>query len=165
MNKAHGTFNYLDLLDLAHNYAKTESGCCKVAVGSVIVEDKQILRILAFGANKTLPVNCKSKGCLRIQKYGNDDKTHRNPDDCRAIHSEIAAISAAARQGISLEGATIVVTRYPCEACARAIVEAGIQKVVYGREQTISQSSYDIFKSAKVTVIHCSDWIEQDAIN
>lgn len=165
MSKTHGIFNYLDLLDLAHSYAKTESGCCKVTVGSIIVEEKQNPRILAFGANKTLPVNCRSKGCLRIQKYGNDDKTHRNPDDCRAIHSEIAAIAAAARQGISLKGATIVVTRYPCEACARAIVEAGIQKVVYGRKQTIPQSSYEILKSARVTVIHYSNWDAEDAIN
>jgi dCMP deaminase len=50
-------------------------------------------------------------------------------------HAERAAIYAAARDGHSLEGATLYVTSEPtafppCADCARAIISAGITRVV-----------------------------------
>jgi deoxycytidylate deaminase len=50
----------------------------------------------------------------------------------RAIHAEMAAILAVARdKRHSLDGATMVVTTYPCHNCARHIVAAGVRAVVY----------------------------------
>ena len=50
----------------------------------------------------------------------------------RAIHAEMAAILAVARdKRHSLDGATMVVTTYPCHNCARHIVAAGVRSVVY----------------------------------
>jgi deoxycytidylate deaminase len=52
----------------------------------------------------------------------------------RAIHAEMEAILAVAREGRhSLVGATIYTTTYPCHNCARHIVAAGIAGVVYIR--------------------------------
>lgn len=45
-------------------------------------------------------------------------------------HAERNAVFNAARCGTSLEGCTIYVPWYPCIECARAIVQAGIKKVV-----------------------------------
>lgn len=45
-------------------------------------------------------------------------------------HAERNAIYAAARTGFATKGCTIVVTHLPCMDCARAIVQAGIVKVV-----------------------------------
>jgi dCMP deaminase len=45
-------------------------------------------------------------------------------------HAERNAIFNAVRIGVSLKGCTLYTQRTPCEACARAIVQAGIAKVV-----------------------------------
>jgi dCMP deaminase len=47
-----------------------------------------------------------------------------------AEHAERNAIYAAARQGYPTKGCTIIVTHFPCMECARAIVQAGIVKVI-----------------------------------
>lgn len=51
-------------------------------------------------------------------------------------HSEISAIGNAARAGIALKGCTMYVTHTPCAGCARALIQAGIKKVVYGPGKT-----------------------------
>lgn len=143
-----------DYLDMAHLYAIKMSGCRKVAVGSVIVKDD---RMIAFGANRAVPNLCETRGCYRVEKYGNDSKSHRNPEDCRAIHSEICALSTLRE---SAAGATIFVTRYPCEGCAKAIVAAGIKEVVYGGTTQISRMTQDMFDEFDIRCIWLPDWKE-----
>lgn len=150
-------------LDEAQEYANKESGCKKVAVGSALVVNS-VHEIVVYGANKTLPICCKEQGCRRIELYGEDSKNHRLPSDCRAIHSEIDAIAQAAAFGMSTKGATIFVSRYPCEACARAIVAAGIKKVYYGREQEISEETKKIFESGNVIVKWVKEWKYEDVV-
>lgn len=148
-------------LDLAGRYAKEKSGCTKVSVGSCIVKDGVIV---ALGANRTMPDLCKTRGCLRVEKYGTNSKEHRNHEDCRAIHSEFDAIGNAARNGVSLQGATIYVTRYPCEGCARLIITAGIKTVIYGRNQQVSDMTRQMFESAGVTCYNEFRYREDDTV-
>jgi len=49
----------------------------------------------------------------------------------RAVHAEMAAITDAARRGVSVEGTTMYVTTFPCHLCAPHIVASGIHRVVY----------------------------------
>ena len=46
-------------------------------------------------------------------------------------HAERNAIFTAARTGFNTVGSTMVVTHAPCMDCARAIVQAGIKKVIF----------------------------------
>ena len=142
--------------------ANLYSGCRKVQVGSLLIPHNT--KTFIYGANRAIPDICKSKNgqCHRIELYGDDFKEHRLPSDCRAIHSEIDAITQAAKYGIPTQNATLIVTRYPCEACARAIVSAGIKYVYYGREQEISDETARIFQSGHVYVKHISDWTYED---
>jgi dCMP deaminase len=56
-------------------------------------------------------------------------------EGCRnSTHAEANALAFAARQGISTDGGTLYVTVSPCEVCARLLIAAGIQEVIYGRE-------------------------------
>lgn len=151
----------LTYLDKAQKWADTNSGCCKVAVGSVLIP-RTPNTIEVYGANKAFPVSCRENGCKRKELYGEDSKKHRLPSDCRSLHSEIDAITLAGRFGISTYGATIIITRYPCEACARAIVNAGIKTVFYGRQQKISEETEEIFKSGKVQVYWLKEWRYED---
>ena len=149
-----------EALDTAYQYAQKVSGCKKVAVGSVITKNDSVI---AMGANRTMPDLCKCIGCLRVEKYGDDSKSHRNPEDCRAIHSEIDAITSAAQNGISLDGATIYVTRYPCEACARAIVSSGIRHVIYGGTARISDQTQILFDNYDVDCVYIPNWKEDNS--
>lgn len=49
----------------------------------------------------------------------------------RSIHAEMAAITDAARRGVSIQGATLFCTTFPCHLCARHIIGAGLKRVVY----------------------------------
>lgn len=150
--------SWKDYLDFAQLYANKVSGCNKVTVGSAIVKNG---RIIALGANRGVPDLCKTqRGCLRVEKYGEDSKSHRNPEDCRAIHSEIDALCSAAYAGISVVGASIFVTRYPCEGCAKAIISAGIKRVFYGGTARISQQTADMFDDYEVEFTYIPDWKE-----
>lgn len=49
----------------------------------------------------------------------------------RAVHAEMDALIAAARDGASVVGGRLYVTTYPCHYCARHLVAAGIDEVQY----------------------------------
>ena len=151
----------LKFLDDAQKYADDCSGCKKVAVGSVLIP-RGSDKVSIYGCNTSLPFNCREVGCRRIDLYGQDSKNHRLPSDCRSLHSEVDAITQAAKWGYQIIGATLIVTRYPCEACARAIVNAGIKNVYYGREQEISPETQQIFRVGNVKVVHVDTWTHED---
>ena len=49
----------------------------------------------------------------------------------RAVHAEMDALIACARSGHSARGGTRFVTTFPCHNCARHIIAAGVERVVY----------------------------------
>jgi len=49
----------------------------------------------------------------------------------RIVHAEMAAICDAAMRGVSVRDGTLYCTTFPCHMCARHIIAAGIQRVVY----------------------------------
>ena len=59
----------------------------------------------------------------------------------RMIHAEMSAISDAARLGRALIGTTMYSTTFPCHMCARQIVAAGIERVVYLEPYPKSQAA------------------------
>lgn len=74
-------------------------------------------------------------------------------------HAERAAIFIAHRNGQSLEGATMYCTRFPCSDCARAIVWAGLTRIVVasglggeGRWLESQRAAREILKRAGVKV-------------
>lgn len=147
----------MQMMDLAHLYAKQQSGCTKVQVGAVIVKNN---RVVAMGANVAIPNLCTGRGCLRRELYGENTKAHRDPADCRAQHAEI---NAMLNSSAMLDGATMYVTRYPCEACARAIAVAGLERVYYGRDQHPSEETMRIFEYNDIGCFKI-DWQAEDVL-
>jgi len=49
----------------------------------------------------------------------------------RQVHAEMAALIDAARRGVAVDGLTMYVTTFPCHNCAKHIIAAGIERVVY----------------------------------
>lgn len=53
-----------------------------------------------------------------------------------ASHAEANLIAFASRFGVCTDGATVVVTHAPCDACARLMIQAGIKSVAHGGGKT-----------------------------
>jgi deoxycytidylate deaminase len=49
----------------------------------------------------------------------------------RMVHAEMDALLSCSRRGMSCKGATLYVTTFPCHNCAKHIIAAGIEEVVY----------------------------------
>jgi dCMP deaminase len=48
-----------------------------------------------------------------------------------AIHAEASVVASAARNGVTLDGADLYVTTFPCPACARLIAESGLRRCYF----------------------------------
>jgi len=54
------------------------------------------------------------------------------------LHAEANAITKIARSGNNSDGATLYVTDSPCIECAKLIIQAGIRRVVYGKQYRLT---------------------------
>ena len=98
--------------------ASERATCPRMHCGCVLVQDRFVL---ATGYNGSLPgsPHCDEVGCLIVDNH------------CvRTNHAEINALCQATRHGVSLDGATAYVTNMPCTACAKALIAAGVRRVV-----------------------------------
>ena len=69
-----------------------------------------------------------------------------------AMHAEEAVIAAAAKRGISLEGADLYVTTFPCPFCARLVAYSGIKRVFYKDGYSVLDGA-ELMKSQGVELI------------
>lgn len=129
------------------NIAAKRSTCIRRQVGAVIVKDKQILSTGYNGAPKGVS-HCEETGCLRQELGVPSGEKH---ELCRASHAEQNAIVQAARNGVSTDGATIYCTTQPCIICAKMIINAGIERVIYSNPYPETMA-LDMFKEAGVIV-------------
>ncbi len=98
--------------------ASERATCPRMHCGCVLVKDKYVI---ATGYNGSIPgdVHCEDVGCKIVDNH------------CvRTNHAEINALTQAARRGNAVEGATAYVTNMPCTTCAKALIAAGIKRVV-----------------------------------
>ncbi|MBN2587262.1 MAG: cytidine/deoxycytidylate deaminase family protein [Candidatus Fermentibacteraceae bacterium] len=98
--------------------ASERATCPRMHCGCVLVKDKFVL---STGYNGSLPglEHCEDVGCLIVD------------DHCvRTNHAEMNALAQAASHGVSIRGATAYVTNMPCTTCAKALLAAGIVRVV-----------------------------------
>ena len=65
-------------------------------------------------------------------------------DYVRAVHAEMAAITDAARHGLSLANCTPYSTTFPCHDCAKHIVSSAIKRVVYIEVQPVQPWKTDV---------------------
>lgn len=110
-------------MELASKLAM-RSHCVRAHVGAVLTKDTRIIS-LGYNGPPAGTHNCDkewpNEGCPRDSK-----------GSCSlALHAEQNAILYAAKNNVSMEGATLYVTLSPCIACARVIFTTGIKRVLY----------------------------------
>lgn len=113
-------------MDITKLVAKRTT-CVRRGVGAVIVKDKRILSTGYNGAPSGIR-HCMDIGCLREELNVNSGERH---ELCRGIHAEQNAIIQAAYHGVSIKNATLFCTNLPCSICAKMIINAGIQRILY----------------------------------
>jgi dCMP deaminase len=123
----------------------SRSTCLRRQVGAVIVKDKRILSTGYNGAPVGLK-HCAEIGCLRDKLKVASGERH---ELCRAIHAEQNAIIQAATFGVTLLGASIYTTHFPCVLCSKMIINSGIKRIVYSQGYP-DRMSRDILKEAKL---------------
>jgi dCMP deaminase len=113
-------------MDMAE-LAKTRSPCLRRKVGAILVRDR---RMVSSGYNGP-PTGCKhcsEVGCLRQELNIPSGERH---DICRAVHAEQNAMIQAAYSGVSTKGSIMYTTTQPCIICAKSMINAGIEKIIY----------------------------------
>ena len=117
-------------------------------VGACIVSPDN--KILSIGYNG-LPIGCSDDDF----PWEKTDETPEHSKYFYTTHSELNAILNY--RGGSLEGTKIYVTLFPCNECAKALIQAGIKTVIYAcdkYEKTDSIiASKRMFKAAGVECI------------
>ncbi len=126
----------------------SRSTCIRRKVGAVAVKDKRILATGYNGPPSGLK-HCEEVGCLR-EKLG--IPSGQRHEICRGLHAEQNAIIQAALHGISLKGAEIYCTTFPCIICSKMLINAGIKRIYYveGYPDDLSQ---DMLNEAGVEII------------
>jgi dCMP deaminase len=76
-----------------------------------------------------------------------------NPELATAIHAEGAAIAEAALRGVCTHGTYLFTLTFPCAACARLIVRAGIKKVFY-RSGHANLDGDRLIRAAGIEIVH-----------
>lgn len=126
--------------------------------GCVIVRDKQILATGYVGSPSGLP-HCDDVGHLMKTVIHEDG--HQTQHCMRTTHMELNAICQAAKRGVAIDGSTIYVQYTPCFTCAKAIISAGIKRVVCEKKYHAGQESEDVFKQAGVQIEFLDNDIEK----
>jgi dCMP deaminase len=72
-----------------------------------------------------------------------------------AMHAEAAIVARASRDGVSLRGADLYVSTFPCPGCARLIAEAGFRRCFFAGPYGVLDGA-DVLRSAGVELA----WID-----
>ncbi|WP_392453927.1 ComE operon protein 2 [Chryseomicrobium aureum] len=118
------------------------STCTRLAVGAVIVRDR---RIIAGGYNGSISGgdHCIDQGCYVIDNH------------CvRTIHAEMNALLQCAKYGVSVSGADLYVTHFPCLPCTKSIIQSGIHRLYYAADYKNNSYAIELLDQAGVEVIH-----------
>lgn len=106
-----------DKEDIA-KYIEDEKDAIFSAIDDVDMKEK-ILNRVKSALKETADSEVKRSHVMNLIEFG------------RAVHAEMAALMDAARRGVSVKGRTLYSTTFPCHGCAKHIVAAGIQRVIY----------------------------------
>ena len=123
-------------LDMARIWAQN-SYCQRRQVGALVVKNNMII---SDGYNGT------PSG---FENVCEDDNGVTKP---YVLHAEANAITKLARSSNNSEGSTIYITASPCIECAKLIIQAGIKRVVYGRDYRLSDG-IDLLRRAGIEVV------------
>ena len=134
---------FLEEIDKLEPKAK----CLRANIACALVKNGEILVKATNDWHKE--ANCTRIGCIRnIKKV----KSGTCREICYGMCAEQWCLALAAKKGISLQGATAYITKYPCRICESLLTEAGIKRVVYQEGYLDVLPKFNLFKKRKIKV-------------
>ncbi len=134
-----------ELIGQAHTLSEKSSDWWR-QIGTLLVKDGKVI---------TTGFNCHLPSDFTMDSFG-DPRSNFDAgirfDLSTAIHSEARAIAEAARKGISIDGASLYVTTFPCPTCAKLAAVAGIKKVYYSTGYSLLDAE-NILKAFGIEII------------
>ena len=123
--------------------------CDRGRAGAVIVKEKRILTTGYAGSGPGMP-HCDDEGHFMREVFHADG--HSTKHCVRTIHAEMNAIVQAARFGVNISGGTVYCKMEPCLDCCKAIIGAGIKRVVAEYRYHAAEDTREFFKQAKIVL-------------
>ena len=120
--------------------ASERATCPRMHCGCVLVKNKNVI---STGYNGSIPgdEHCEDIGGLMVDNH------------CvRTVHAEMNALVQAAKKGHAVDGCTAYVTNMPCTNCAKAMITAGIERVVIFSDYHDTLAT-QFFAKAKVKIV------------
>lgn len=135
-----------DFMNLAFREAENSSDWWR-KIGAVLIKDG---KVLFSRVNNHVP--------HPQQQYADGDPrnaSHKGQDldKYTSIHTEAGIVADAAREGVSLDGAEMYVTDFPCPVCAKQIATAGIKKLYFTNGYAVLDGE-SILKNSGVEIVH-----------
>ena len=117
--------------DLAHKLAERIDERTRALIDATGETENPVaaaLETLRDELSDALPTDLHAGGLKDLTEFG------------RAMHAEMTALLDATRRGVPVQGATLFTTTFPCHNCARHIIGAGIDRVVFIEPYTKSHA-------------------------
>ncbi len=124
------------------------STCLRHHIGALTVRNNRVVTTGYNGAVRGSE-HCLEIGCLKDELGIKSGDGHSL---CRAVHAEENAILQASRSGANVEGATMYCTHTPCVLCAKAIIQAGIVRIVTCVEYPDTGGVREMFVTAGINL-------------
>jgi dCMP deaminase len=135
-----------------------ERGTCdRGRIGVVLVKDKRILATGYVGSPIGIE-HCDEIG-HQMKKVTHEDGSV-SQHCMRTSHAELNAICNAARYGIAIDGATSYGKFEPCHTCAKALINAGIKRVVCEKQYHAASDTRKLFEEAGVELMVVTPEVE-----
>lgn len=126
---------------------KKRSVCLHYKVGALLVRDNQLLSMGYNGPPKKIE-HCDKVGCAKKV----NGKIQKHQGLCRGSHAEINAITSAASLGVNIHRSDLYVTYRPCAMCTKAIINSGINRVLYLKDYDGDVVAWDYFRQSEVSI-------------
>lgn len=120
----------------------TRSTCDRAFVGCTLVNKDN--RIVSTGYNGSVAGNPHCDEVGHVLRDGHCIAT---------IHAEMNALLYCAKEGISVKEATAYITHFPCLNCTKALIQAGIAKIVYKHDYRIDDYALELFRKNNIEVL------------
>jgi dCMP deaminase len=114
------------------------SYCKRRQVGALIVKDKMIISDGYNGTPSGFENNCEDENGL-TKSY--------------VLHAEANAITKIACSNNNSKNATLYVTASPCIECAKLIIQAGINRVVYSEKYRLMEG-IELLERAGIEIVY-----------
>jgi dCMP deaminase len=134
--------------------AAWRSNCCMYRAGSLVVKGYSVVSTGYNGTPYNTP-NCFEGGCESCAR-------NEEAGDCFCLHSESNAILEAGV--MNCKGSTLYSTHFPCIACAKSLVQAGIVRLVFSKEETFNSVVDGFLRSAGLEIVHKTPSVAGNAV-